>query len=618
MRKKIVWLMVSGLMVISLILSSCTTTTPTTEKPTTPTTPTAPTTPSKPTTPTTPSNEMVKVKLTKADGTTVERNLEKPKYGGTFTGGVIDPPLYLDEAFGMIYASWNQNLTNECLLGGDWTKGQTGTSEAMWVYTNMMPTPTTVTGVLAESWEIQAPDTLVYHIRKGIHWHDKAPVNGREMTADDVVFSLRRLYSTTSCYHNSIYPHLKNMENLEESIYAPDKWTVVVKAIPDKLGKVYEMVSTYSKVIPPEVIQKYGDLSDWRVHVGTGPFELIDYVETSSLTFKRNPNYWMNDPFFPENQLPYVDNVKFLMIPDLSTRLAALRTAKVDQLYNLGWEEAENIKETSPELKSISYPTSAPVSIYMRVDTKPFDDVRVRRALFMAVDNKEIAEELYGGNAATLSYPVMPIPGNEDIYIPLEKLPEPVRELYEYHPDKARQLLAEAGYPEGFNTEVLLTAPDVDLLSVIAAYWADIGVDLKLDVREYGVHTSVGRSMAHKQMYVHPVNAALWYLMVDIIPGQMHNYSRVDDSRLNEAFKAMSNSYFNEAERRKVIKQIIPYELDQAYILVLPSANYYNIWQPWVKNYNGEWSSGFLGAWHDYPRWIWIDQDLKQEMTGKR
>ncbi len=119
-------------------------------------------------------------------------------------------------------------------------------------------------------------------------------------------------------------------------------------------------------------------------------------------------------------------------------------------------------------------------------------------------------------------------------------------------------------------------------------------------------------------MYSAPPNAAAWYLMVDTIPGQMHNYSIVDDARLNEAFKKMTDNYFNEPVRRQVIKEIIPYELEQAYILVLPAPSLYNFWQPWVGGYHGEWCVGFLGAYNDYPRWIWLNQDLKEKMTGRR
>ena len=86
----------------------------------------------------------------------------------------------------------------------------------------------------------------------------------------------------------------------------------------------------HSDIYPPEVIEEHGDAKDWRTIVGTGPFMLTDYVLDSSITFKKNPDYWRNDPKYPENRIPYIDEMRMLIFPELATRMAALRTGKVD------------------------------------------------------------------------------------------------------------------------------------------------------------------------------------------------------------------------------------------------------------------------------------------------
>ena len=106
------------------------------------------------------------------------------------------------------------------------------------------------------------------------------------------------------------------------------------------------------KIVPHEVVDEYGNLRDWRNSCGTGPFMLVDYIKGSSWTVERNPNYWGNDPIHPENKLPYLDSVKCLIIPDTSTMMAALRTAKIDQL-EVGWEEAGSLMKSNPELQRV-------------------------------------------------------------------------------------------------------------------------------------------------------------------------------------------------------------------------------------------------------------------------
>ena len=87
-------------------------------------------------------------------------------------------------------------------------------------------------------------------------------------------------------------------------------------------------------IYPPEVIEEHGDAQDWRNLVGTGPYMLTDWVKDSSVTYTKNPNYWGYDEKFPENRLPYLDEVKSLIIPDSSTLLAALRTGKIARMWS--------------------------------------------------------------------------------------------------------------------------------------------------------------------------------------------------------------------------------------------------------------------------------------------
>jgi len=633
MSKRIVWLILSCLMVVALVLSSCTAApevgegqtikgevkekpAPVEEEPTPSEGKPAAQQPASPRK----EAEMVKVKLTKLDGTVVEKELEKPRYGGVFTGVWNEAPIYWDEAFGDASKAWGMALTNEFLCMGDWTRGPVGTGEASWRDANWMAPAGLLVGSLAESWELTDPQTLVYHIRKGVRFHNKPPTSGREMTADDVAFSLKRLWTTPTSYHSGAYPWEKHFQELEGGpwIEARDKYTVVVKTLPGKMGPIYEYCSSFGFVVPRDMVEKYGDLKDWKNNCGTGAFILIDYVPGSSITYERNPDYWGRDPFFPENRLPYLDGVEILIIKDVSTRLAALRTGKVDVLRNVNWQDGEALQKSNLELMQVRDLASGTVSLFMRVDRpeSPLYDKRVRRALAMAVNQQEIAETYYGGNAELIKWPVGPVPEYMDVYIPLDELPESVRELFEYHPQKAKQLLAEAGYPEGFKTEIITPSfPEwTQPLLIVKEYFADIGVDMDVQVKEWGTFVSLAFRKKHEEMAAYTAGHLFPFKFIHTIPGAPCNFGNIDDPRINELIEATEENQFDEAKRRQLLKEAIPYMLDQAYILQLPCPYVYTFWWPWVKSYHGEFSLG-KKTYRKFLNYIWLDLDLKEEMA---
>lgn len=623
MKKTIIWGVISCLMIAALLLASCAPATPTEEKPSPSTEEKpAPKTEEKPAAPAEekPAKaEMVTLKLTKTDGTVVQKTVEKPKYGGVLTMTRGADPVIFDEAFGGQHLAWTLHFTNEGMVDGNWAKGPAGTGEASWLYF-MFPPPHLQAGYLAESWEIVQPDTIIWHIRKGVHFHNKPPVNGREMTADDVVFSLKRLLETPTSYNFKVYPKA----DFWDSITATDKWTVVCKIKPGKLGIMFEKLGDFSMIVPPEPIQKFGDMQDPKNGFGTGPFMLTDYVRGSSITFVRNPNYWMKDPLIPENKLPYLDGVKLLIVPDTSTRMAALRTGKIDHLGGWGqaimWEDAASLLKTNPELQYLEYYGGGVPAIQWRVDKPelPFCKLEVRRALSMAIDRKELIDTYYGGKAELLGYPIGPIPEFMDMYTPIDKLPQSARELFEYNPDKAKQLLAEAGYPNGFKAEIICVQGHVDLLSIAKAYWAKIGVDLSLDVKEAGVFTSMQVGHTYKQAVIHgDMVCTMPYSLFYEHVRSVYNGGQINDARINQAYDDMATAYFDEAKKRQIMKDLSVYIIDQAYHTYFPGPYHFTIWQPWLKGYHGEFLVGY-GHYTHFPYFVWLDQDLKEEMIGHR
>ncbi len=611
MKRKILWLSLSCLMVLSLVLASCAPVVIEEKEETPPTTGVTP--PAQAVVPAEKADTM-EVRLVKSDGTTVVKSVEKPKYGGTFVN-CLNEPIYGwdDSVVAGPTRTAGMHIVGDELLGGDWAKGPAGTEETNWWLAGFYSQ--VETGYLAESWEIPDANTIIFHLRKGIHWQNKPPVNGRELVADDVVYSFTRNLAKPASYHSG------RMGPWFKSATATDKYTVVVKGADSeayRTAMMFQELSDRFNIAPREVIQQYGDMNDWKNVVGTGPFIVVDAVAGSSATFIKNSNYWMKDPI-TGYQLPYVDKVIFLIITDASTRLAALRTGKIDCLglykTEINWENGEILKKTNPDLKWVRSLSSQDIP-YLRVDMKPFDDIRVRQALHMAIDYQAIARDYYHGNA-DWAFPVAPVPEFAGAFTPLEKLPKSAGDLYQYNPAKAKQLLTEAGYPNGFKFSILSNKDQVDMLSIIKDYLAKIGVNMELDQKDMTVFTTMSRASVKK--YDYAVMASYtpksFYEGLYFKPGDPLDFAAVNDQFLNDRLAKVwaFENIGNQAEIDRLMKEYALHMIEQAYVIDPPFPYSYVFWQPWLKNFFGEYSLG-LANYQGQGRYVWVDQELKKKM----
>jgi peptide/nickel transport system substrate-binding protein len=273
-----------------------------------------------------------------------------------------------------------------------------------------------------------------------------------------------------------------------------------------------------------------------------------------------------------------------------------------------------------PQLEYTRYLVSgSPISMRMDNPDLPWHDKRVRHALTLAIDNQALVDELYGGHGELLAHPILPYPEFKDMYTPLEEQSETVQELFSYNPDKAKQLMTDAGYPNGFTCQALCTATGVDNLAVVKDYWAKIGVDLQIDVRDATVFTGIySRGKQEEMIYGTPGSGANQpskfsnYYGVGTL-----NYTRIDDARCNEVMETVDKLgwefYTDRAQFCSIMKDIYPYILEQCWQIPMPGYYTYTVWWPWIKDYNGTGGLGYLNT-YNYLKYIWIDQDLKKEM----
>jgi peptide/nickel transport system substrate-binding protein len=544
---------------------------------------------------------------------------QTPKYGAMLT-------LALNtDIQGWDHAKYPAGFLNQLafiydgLVMNDWSKGLAGSGQSDWAVASQKRIDYTI-GMLAESYEMPQQGTIIFHLRHGVHFaldpNNPASqlVGGREVTADDVVFSMKRELSSPTSYLSISEPAMAKATTVTKI----DNYTVQVTTTPEGLDSMWLMLPE-REVWPPEVINKYGDMTDWHNAVGTGPFMIQNYVSGSSLTLTRNPNYWEKDPVGAGkgNQLPYVDAVKFLIIPDMSSALAALRTGKVDMLGNpivISHDDALGLMKTNPELQYYKA-LGGLMAISMRTDKQdlPFKDIKVRQALMMATDFNAIKNQLDGGDDEILSFPLGPIQGYLNAYMPMNQLPADVQALYSYNPDQAKQLLTQAGYPNGFKTTVdTWNNPDfIDYLSALKAMWAKVGVDLTIKTLEFGAYMGETMSRQYPEMlYGFFVQPGPYAQLFDFRGTSTFNRSWVSDPKVDATYnEILKYDLTNQAKVDQLHHDIMPYVLSQAWYIPRPTPYNYVFWQPWLKNYHGEVDLGYNTDWAKY---IWIDQTLKK------
>ncbi len=598
MRKKVLWVLLTLLTVMAVILTSCGT---------------EPTTEEEPTIVTGTVTETIAPGRTTPTDTT---RTEKPQYGGIANIVLGADVTAFDEAFGSHPYVTTLKVTNEEMMQGDWTKGPAGTGEADFILggINAMSLKT---GSLADRWETPERGKMIFHIREGVHWHNKSPTNGRELTVDDVVFTFKRMCTEPGAYIKMTYPTLcKNIKitgdeaartvTVDATECPSSEWANVITLFPD-----------FVTIMPKDALEKFGDMKDWRNSIGTGPFIMTDYISNGSATFIRNPNYWGTNPIGPGkgDQLPYLEGIKMLIITDTSTATAAFRTKKTDGTSG----EYDDVKEflDNPDIKRVMYTSDSCSTISMRTDkaNSPFSKKEVRQALTLATDFNKIKNEFYGGKALILNWPICYTKEYAAAYVPMEKLPANVQELYSHNVTKAKELLTAAGYPTGFPTTITCynTPTTVDYLSLIQSMWADIGVKVTIDARDLATYTARVRARNYDDMFYYS-SSSNWQKMQNFTGVSQYNTSYVNDTRCNEALVvALELIGVDEAKLAKDFAALVPYVLEQCWSISKPSPYLYVVWWPWVKNWNGEFNIGYYNS-PSYLKYRWSDVALKQQM----
>ena len=548
-----------------------------------------------------------------------------PQYGGTITLAGWEGPPQVD--------TFNQHLgvvssVLEKLSYGDWAVDRNvyaWRSEFL-PWDLMKPS-------LAESWTMSDPKTMVIKIRKGVQWHDKAPMNGRELTAQDIEYNYHRYLGMGSGF-DEVSSYFKGRTPSLQSITATDKYTVVFKMGEPQIDALQKLVTNETAFMyPPEVIEQYGDAKDWKNLVGTGPFELVDWVKGSSFTYVKNPNYWGYDEKYPENRLPYVDEIRILVMMEEATKLAAMRSGKVDALgLAFGWtqigsiDQIDSLKRTNPELQFEPLAAMSNTSFTVNTQAAPFDDVRVRHALQMAINLDEINQVFWKGYADNTPQTYL---GSTffGYVVPFEDWPEETQQYYRYDPAAAEALLDEIGLTRGadgirFSTTLLMHTESgegnaLNHSYVVKEYWKAIGVEAETEV----IDKDIWREKVYKTKAWEGITS--WRAGYSwSVPGQMEQLSvnyrdgfsppNVNDPVYDAMYLAVRDATAME-EQKRLSREASLYIAEQHWNIWGAMVPQFSIVQPWVVGFNGETSLGLMDFYPIVAR-LWIDSELKEAM----
>ncbi|CAM5207726.1 Glutathione-binding protein GsiB OS=Ureibacillus acetophenoni OX=614649 GN=SAMN05877842_104156 PE=3 SV=1 [Ureibacillus acetophenoni] len=337
---------------------------------------------------------------------------------------------------------------------------------------NFGPQDTTINPGLAKEWEVSEDGlTYTFKLQEGVKFHD-----GTDFNADAVVKNVERWKGGAAeqfYYFHSMFK--ANGEDIIESVVAEDEYTVVFKLTRPQSPFLKNIAMSPFGIASPTAFESAGDKFGDNP-VGTGPFKFVEWKRNDSITIEKNPDYW-------QEGLPKLDKVIFRSIPDNSARLNALLAGEIDLADGINPSDA-NIIEGNADLQLIERPSMNIGYLGLTNTRPPFDNKLVRQAVNYAIDKQAIIDAFFDGRAQAAVNPMPPsISGyNDDIA------------GYEYNPEKAKELLAEAGYD---GTEIELWAMPVPrpympdgqkVAEAIQKNLADVGIPAKIQTVEWATY----------------------------------------------------------------------------------------------------------------------------------
>jgi peptide/nickel transport system substrate-binding protein len=409
---------------------------------------------------------------------------------------------------------------------------------------------------LAEKWDISEDGKeYTFYLRKGVKFHD-----GTDFNADAMIAELDRVTNEDNPYYvykqEGVHSFATFTWGIVDSFEKVDDYTIKIMLSEPHAPFLASIAMVWSGIMSPAAIEKWGfEVNDHPV--GTGPFKLVEWVRNDHLTLEANKDYW--------DGAPQVDKLIYRIVPESSVRLLKLEQGEVQILADVSPDDYERIKSNS-DLVLLEQPGLTVNGIALIADAEPWTDVRVRQAVNYAVNKDEMNEFLYKNAAVTAATGMPPI---------LMGYPKDLQP-YPYDPEKAKQLLADAGYPDGFTYKLLCyenprgyNPVGIKMAVAIQEYLAAVGINLELETLEWGAFLDTRRRADNKDLGMvgwsgdngDPDNFLWEMFSTDNIP--VGNTSHFSDPELDEILRK-ARTVSDTAERASLYEQAATIIHDEA------------------------------------------------------
>jgi peptide/nickel transport system substrate-binding protein len=504
-----------------------------------------------------------------------------PKPGGEFRFRGYTPPHFDPHLTASYTTMINLSFTHSRLL-----KHRAGP--------DVKPGTFEIVGDLAESWSQADDKTYVFKLRKGVKWHKKPPVDGRELTAEDVKYTFDRFTTIKGNANQHMMATLDRTEVVDKhtikcTLKGPDAFFLDFLANPMALC-----------IVAREAVEKFGDLKKPEAVIGTGPWMIEGHEPKVRTTFVRNPDYFLKG-------LPYVQRIEGIDFNDPAARLAAFVTGQIDagpefpgmMIRRQDWKI---IEDKRPKLRYVEFPSNVMTHAGMRIDKAPFSDVRVRRALSMAIDRKAILQ----ATAEGVGVMNPPIPAGLSAWaIPYDQMGEGLK-WDAYNPAEAKRLLAEAGHKDGFGTTLEYATYGsqelIDAVQMSVKFWKDIGVVVKVVEKPYAAYFATAYVGKQDAMMMGPQFPALdpWNFLAQYLPDEPKNQSHVNDPALADMI-LNSRKIQDDKKRLQQLHAIQKHIANQAYYVRFPSGIYIAALDPALQDFGPnlgyDYGGRMMAAW---------------------
>jgi len=429
-------------------------------------------------------------------------------------------------------------------------------------YGSLIPHP-----FLLESWTLVDPVTYELKLHEGVKFHDVPPVNGRELVAEDVVWSFEHMRQPDPLYvYRTLHGPLDSME-------AIDKYTVRMNLNSAAFAIMrFLALSDGSQIIPREIEEDPNFDADSFV-VGTGPFLFKEWIEGTSIHLERNPNYRLQGR-------PYLDEVNNLIIPDAAARMAAFRSDRT-QILDMEWGQAQTIYD-DPKWVVERYPGSRQRGIGLQHRRPPFNDIRMRQAVQAALNLQDFVDILDDGEGKI----------NTGYWWSMENLALDQSFVPKQDLEKARRLIVEAGYDPEVGIDVVTVCRSGDpfqcrIQEIVQDQLAEVGIRTEIVAMDSGSWRT--RTFTQYDFDIYSYSAP-----AHEIPERFHNLYVYGPSSSNsigsanaELDSAMelagaSTTQEEYEERWKAYQEIF---MDQVPYVFLDTPFQYTAQQPYLRGY---------------------------------